>query len=200
MNWKTMAAAALVLGLAAPLNAQQGSSGMRGPGMQNPRGGEGIEHLLQLRETLELTDDQIARLESLQGDFAEQREAHRAEAEEFRRQVRSGDLSPNEIEERRKTRRESMEQVRRAHRQMVEQLLTEEQRGKLEEIGQVRRRGMRAGARAGFRAGQQMNRGPAARAGMRQGRAMRDRAGLRGERMRPPAAFRAPRWRGPRGR
>jgi len=195
MNWKTMATAALLVGLAAPVAAQQGQRGMRGAGMQGQRGGEGIEHLLQLRETLELSEDQVARLESLQSDFAEQREAHRAQAEEFRARVRSGDLTRNEIEEWRTNRRESMENMRQAHRQMVEQLLTEEQRGKLDEIGQVRRSGMRAGAQAGFRAGQRMGQGrPGGGPGMRGHRDIRHRPGLRGNRGPRPGR------RGPGGR
>ena len=198
MYWKTLTRAALALALAAPLAAQPGPRGMRGPGMQAPGGGEGIAHVLQLRQTLELTDDQVTRLESLQADFREQREAHREQAEAFRNRLRDGEVTPNEAREWRESRRESMENTRQAHREMVRQMLTEEQRVKLDEIGQFRRSGMRSGARAGFRAGRMMERRGPMGPGMRGNRGFRGRPGLRGPQGRGPGFF-PPRARSSRG-
>lgn len=158
MSLKRLGAVCLTLAVAAPLAAQQGQNQGRGMRMQSGQhsmqGGQqraqGPEKLLTLRKTLELTEDQVVQLETLQEGFAEQQKARRAQAQEMREQVRSGDVTRNEMREQATARRESGQQISAAHKQMIEQVLTEEQRGKLTEIraagrnqgsGQAGRRG-----------------------------------------------------------
>jgi hypothetical protein len=203
MTLKRIGAVCLTLAVSAPLAAQQGQRQSRGMGMQAERGSmqnrgqkSGPAQLLSLRETLELTDDQIGQLETLEEGFAEQREARRAQAQEMREQVRSGDVPRNDIREQAAARREAGQATSAAHKQMVEQVLTDEQSGKLTEMRAANqqhrsgRAGMRGrgqrGQRQGVRGRQGFQRG---RQGFQRGRQgfQRGRQGVqRGRRGGPP--------------
>jgi Spy/CpxP family protein refolding chaperone len=170
MSWKQYAAICLVLAVAAPASAQQG-------GNRRHTGPMPVQ-LLKLKTTLELTDDQVAQLEALQDDFAEQRSVRQAQARDLREQAQSGDVTPNDLREQVAAHRESGREIAASHAQMVQQVLTDEQRGKLDEIREAGRqrgpgqRGMRGrrgpGNRQGLRSGRGGHRGT--RPGLRRGR------------------------------
>lgn len=179
MSWKRLGAVCLTLALAAPVAAQRGQGRARGMGMRAGQGtmqngaqhAKGPAQLLSLRMTLELSDDQVAQLETLQEGFVEQRESRMDQAREMREQVRSGDVTRNEMQEQAKAHREAGQAISAAHKQMIDQVLTDEQRGKLTEMreaGQQRRSGQAGMRGRGQRGGQQGFRGARGHRGGRQ--------------------------------
>jgi Spy/CpxP family protein refolding chaperone len=159
MSFRQMALVAIALAVSAPVAAQQG----RGHTQRGPMPAQ----LLKLKMTLELSDDQIAQLEELQSALGEQRAAQMEEARALRQQAMSGDATPNELREQMASRREAMREKATAHRQMIEQVLTDEQRGKLAELREAGQKGQ-----AG-KAGMRGRRGRGPQQGMRGSRGQR---------------------------
>ena len=91
MTWKTLGAVCLTLAVSAPATAEQGRGQNQGQNQAREREMMPAQ-LLNLKMTLELSDDQVDQLESLQEAFVEQREARRAQAQDLREQARSGDV------------------------------------------------------------------------------------------------------------
>ncbi|HEX9692486.1 MAG TPA: hypothetical protein VGA22_10340 [Gemmatimonadales bacterium] len=68
-------------------DAQRMGRGMMTGGMMAGQGGIGVSRLLAARRQLELTDDQVSRLEALQTDLSAGREAAASRAGEIQRQL-----------------------------------------------------------------------------------------------------------------
>lgn len=124
--------------------------GQRGPGM---RGGPGHHQpgpgmLLRFSDELDLTEEQVDRLETLQTQFSKDMIDRRAEAKKARIELRSlmrGDAPESEVEAAidnvTRLRGENMK-TRYRHRQQIESVLTEQQ---LEQLEEMRREGPRGG-------------------------------------------------------
>lgn len=115
-------------------------------------GAPGVEGILRMRNQLELTDDQVARLDALRSERVQERAAISSEMAELRSQLRAGTLDRAEARQRRSSaveaRRASAEQARSE----VESLLTDEQRETVQQL-QAQRRAFEAGRRSGMREG-----------------------------------------------
>ena len=85
MSWKQLGVVCLTFAVAAPSAAQQGR--------RHQQAAKTPTQLLRLKMTLEFSADQVAQLEALQTQFAEQRTARRAESRDLREQARSGDVT-----------------------------------------------------------------------------------------------------------
>lgn len=157
-------AVALAMATALPLTAQQGARGDRtGPrqgiatqrGAQGPqargqqarggrqggeeRGMQGIERILGLSTVLELTDAQVQQLNALRVQGLERREAQRAEMARIRSDVAAGQVTREEARERMQALRPEPGQAPLAPQ--VQEILTGEQRTKLQELVRNGRRG-----------------------------------------------------------
>lgn len=113
-------------------------------------GAPGVEGILRMRDRLELTDDQVARLDALRSERVQERAAISSEMAEVRSQLRAGTLDRAEARGRRsdaaEARRASAEQARAE----VESLLTDDQRATVQQL-QAQRRAFEAGRRSGMR-------------------------------------------------
>lgn len=169
MRWMRSGLVCIAMALAVPVAAQQGPGRDR-PQMQR---GPGIERLLQLERTLELSESQIEQLNALQAEIEAMQDAHQAEARDFRLRVRAGDVTRNEIREWTEARRTLQEGMRESHRERIGAILSVEQRARLGEIDQLgRERGRAMGSRG--------MRGPRDRAGVRGGRGFQRDRPMRG--------------------
>jgi hypothetical protein len=173
MKWTTggvIALSALVSIGATDIRAQPD---VEGPQVLPMRRGPGIEAILQMRERLELTDDQIASLDALRREAVERRSAHRAELAEMRSRLAAGQIQRSAMMAFMEERRAEAEDVRAQEQARVEALLTEAQLESLQEIrtrgrafvrgrAAMRRGGrvMRGGRWPGVRGGRDMWRGP----------------------------------------
>ena len=186
MNGKTMCGAAtLALMMTVGASDVVGQLGPRGDRpvredrvveQARPARGSGagaVERLLRLRDRLELTEDQVSRLDALRGEVVAQRGQNAAELEELRSQLRAGTLDRPEARERMQALREDRRSMVDRSRAAVEDILDDEQEAEMEAI-QAQRRAFEAGRRSGLR---DRTRGPA-RPG-RQERSQR-RPGVRG--------------------
>lgn len=152
--------AVMLAGTGSELSAQQG----RAPGTRaeartdrmgraaREGGAPGIEGILRMRSQLELTDDQVARLDALRSERVQERAATSSEMAELRSQIRAGTLDRAEARQRMsaaaEARRASAEQARAE----VESLLTDAQRETVQQL-QAQRRAFEAGRRSGMREG-----------------------------------------------
>jgi DNA-directed RNA polymerase beta' subunit len=165
MSWKTLGAICLTLAVAAPVAAQAGQ------GRQMGNHGPMPAQLLKLQMTLELSADQVEQLEALQTTFSEQRNARMDQARELREQMRSGDVTRNEMREQASAHREAGQEISAAHKRMIQEVLTDEQRGKLAEMREVAQQGQRS------RMGMRGQRGRGGQQGVRGRRGYRGRGG-----------------------
>lgn len=143
-----MAVAALIA-MTVPTDAvaQRGPRGDRGPGMAP---GGGVEMLMRMRTRLELTDEQVERLDAIRRESVERRAAHRAEMDELRSQVAAGERTREELREAMEARREAARAMRDAQRERVEAVLNEAQLQQVE-VMRARMEGFRRGRAAGER-------------------------------------------------
>jgi len=138
---------ALAVSVAAPLSAQRGQ---RGPGGQRSgeaagqRAGGGIERILQLREDLELTEQQIVDLNAIRAGQLERRQSAASTAMRLRSDLAAGEITRSEM-------RDALEESRAAIgaepgqvREQIDQILNEEQ---VEALRQAARRTRRSGMR-----------------------------------------------------
>lgn len=156
-------------------DAQQGGRGRRAQTMDRPGGG--VEMLMRQRDRLQLTEDQIEKLDQIRAEMTKQRSAHQAEMAEFRSKVAAGQMDREELRAIMEARRESSEAMRAQHKQRVDAVLTEAQRDSVAQW-QARAQAFMRGRRSGLRDGARLDRGM--RGEMRRGM----QRGMRGE-MRP---------------
>ncbi len=152
--------AAGVAALAVPASAQRGPPGPRDAG---PDGGfgmrsGGVERILQLREELELTDEQISALNEIRAEALERRQAEFAFMMELRSDLQAGEITRSQMREALAERREAHQGRAEPDRERLRGVLSEEQLDALADRGrmQARRDGVR-GRRPGAGMGQ---RGP----------------------------------------
>jgi len=177
----------------APLQveAQMGSRGQRG--MMNRRAQPGVEHIMRLRENLELSESQIAQLDAIRGEVVQHRTSQQAEMEELQSQVMAGQLEANAVRDQLEGRREAGEAFAEGVRTRVESILTDAQKESLEDaVGRARafERGRASMQRGGQQRGARSGRG--AGRGMDRQRAIGRRGGSQGQRMAPQRMMRRP--------
>lgn len=164
------AISALIAFGASDIAAQAESRGMRGP-----RSGPDVEVVMSLRERLELTEGQLADLESMRREAVDARNAQRAEMEEMSSRLRAGEIRRSEMMAFMEERAELGSTTSTDRRARLESILNEEQLETLQSSAQRMRRGA-----DGARGGRQMRRGSGRRdVGMRQGLRMRNRSDMR---------------------
>jgi len=138
----------------APLHieAQMGARGQRGS--MGRRGEPGVEHIMRLRERLELTEDQIGQLDAIRSEIVQHRTTQLADMTEFRSQMMAGQLEADEAEGQREARRAAGEAFSEDMKSRVESILTDAQQ---EEIGDLvgRARAFERGRASVQRGGQQ---------------------------------------------
>jgi len=172
-----------------PLVAQQGPERQqrprRAPQIQAQRN-PSPELALRLRERLQLTDDQVAQLQSRRQQLLERRNQQRQEIAELTSRFRAGDITREELRQQLTAQRERVRALG-AERAGAEDVLTEAQR---EQLGTIRRGAARMQMRR-----QAFQRGRASALRDRQGaRGIRGAQGIRGARgMRGQQAQRAQR-------
>ncbi|MEX2465592.1 MAG: Spy/CpxP family protein refolding chaperone [Gemmatimonadota bacterium] len=199
---KTMTGGAAILAMmlslgAADLAAQQS----RAPGpraraevadrLGRGGGAPGVEGILRMRERLELTEDQVSRLDALRSERVEQRMLAAAEMNELRSELRAGTIERTEAMERMRTAREARVGQAEQDRAAVEALLDDNQRTTVEQF-QSQRRAFEAGRRSALRGQARGMRGGGEVRGPRRGGPpqWQGRPGLRGG---PPGLQRGPR-------
>ena len=203
MNKKTLGALvlAILLGVGAlELNAQQNRSMRGAPNLRqgNTRqfGGPGVfgkpgfnrappsgpEQIIQMRERLQLTDEQINQLDDIRRENVQRRTTAMAEMAELRSQATAGLINRSDVMSRLKARGEEGQAVVKPA-ELVMSILTDQQRDILRE---AKMRSLRA--RSGKARGMSGRGGPAGFRGSKGGRS--GRPGMRGGRGGP---------RGPRG-
>jgi len=177
---RTMGGAALLAAVmaVAPLHADapQGPRGQRGAEV-GPRGA-GIEMIMRQRERLELTEDQVKRLDQLRQEAVQRRTAHQAQMAELRSKVAAGQLEPEALRDQVRAMREGADEIQKQQRERIEGVLTDAQKETLREWG-ARARAFQMGRQSALRGGQgRMAPGMGPQQGLR-GRA--PRAGFRND-------------------
>lgn len=149
--------------------------------MVRPGGAPGVEGILRMRERLELTEDQVTRLDALRSERVEQRSLAAHEMNELRSQLRAGTIERAEAMDRMRTAREARAGQAEQDRATVEAVLNEDQRATLELL-QAQRRAFEAGRRSGLRGHARDRRGGGEVRGPRRGGSpqWQGRPGVRG--------------------
>ena len=149
---RTMGGAALLAAAVAlapmPVDAQVGPRAQRG--VIASEGGPGVEMILRQRERLELTEDQVKRLDQIRQELVAQRTAHQAEMAELSSKVRAGQMEASALREQVQARQEAAQQIRTQNRERVDAILTDAQKDQLQSWGDVAR-GFRMGQRSAMR-------------------------------------------------
>ena len=152
------------------------------------RGTQGVEAVMQMRDRLELTEDQITNLDAIRQESVQRRTAEAAELAEVRSQFAAGQIARSDVMAFMEDRRGSDESVADQQRERIDAILTEAQLESLQEArGRTRafargRSGARRGGRSALRGGRSAFRG--GRPGMGGGRSgfRRGGSGFRGGR------------------
>jgi hypothetical protein len=111
------------------------------------RGADGsVEHALRLRDTLQLTDDQVAQLQSLRQEAVAERQAASSHLIEARSRLRAGEVTREEFQEEVAARREEARSSAEAREERFSGILSEDQG---EQLATARRRAFRTGGRGG---------------------------------------------------
>ena len=175
-------------GMRGPPNLRQGNAQkFRGPGVFGKPGFNrtplsGPEQIIQMRERLQLTDEQINQLDDIRRENVQRRTTAMAEMAELRSQATAGLINRSDVMSRLKARGEEGQAVVKPA-ELVMSILTDQQRDILRE---AKMRSLRA--RSGKARGMSGRGGPAGFRGSKDGRS--GRPGMRGGRGGP---------RGPRG-
>ena len=175
-------------GMRGPPNLRQGNAQQfRGPGVFGKPGFNrtplsGPEQIIQMRERLQLTDEQINQLDDIRRENVQRRTSAMAEMAELRSQATAGLINRSDVMSRLKARGEEGQAVVKPA-ELVMSILTDQQRDILRE---AKMRSLRA--RSGKARGMSGRGGPAGFRGPKGGRS--GRPGMRGGRGGP---------RGPRG-
>ncbi|HUG38493.1 MAG TPA: hypothetical protein VML54_16155, partial [Candidatus Limnocylindrales bacterium] len=114
-----------VADLAAQQNRAQGPRAAIADRMVRGGGAPGVERILRMREQLELTEDQVNRLDALRSERVEQHTLAAHETNELRSQLRAGTIERTEAMERLRTAREARAGQAEQSRAAVEALLDE---------------------------------------------------------------------------
>ncbi len=182
MSPRIIALLALAVLSSAPLAAQ--------PGRHRARAGATPETAMRLREQLQLTDDQLARLRAFrEEDVATRRNIMNSQLE-LRSRFRAGEITPDAFREEVRAQREAIRLRNTERGDRVGGVLTDTQRGQLNQLREQRARQQFHRGQAGGRGGRmspQAGRGP--RAGMGgsvRGRGQGPARGQRGGMRRPP--------------
>jgi regulator of replication initiation timing len=123
--------------LAVPAQARS-QDGLPGPdGLDETRNQErarsySAEAILNFRDQLNLTDDQVASVKQVLEVDREVRDAQRLEVRGLRDQLRDGEITQNEFRENMKARRSNGEGSRAKNREALESILSEEQRTQMQ--------------------------------------------------------------------
>lgn len=142
---------------------------------RRPQAGPDVETIMSMRERLELTDQQLATLESIRRENVQRRNQERAEMEEMRSQLRAGQIRRSQMMAYLEERRDEALATVEERRARVESVLTDAQRETLTALrARVRARVGRGAIRGerGFRTDP----------GVRGGRTLRPGRGARGAR------------------
>ncbi len=140
---------------------------------------QNVERVMQAREELALTDDQVARLDAIRREFVQERTAEMAEMAELQSQLEAGQIRRSEVIAAQEDRAAAAEGRIEERRARVDAVLTDEQRAQVEQMrtraDRVRgsRQGLAPGGRGGFGPGGFGPGGP---------RGQRGDAGVRGPR------------------
>jgi hypothetical protein len=158
------------------------------------RPSQGVEAIMQMRERLALTDEQIASLDAVRGEAVQRRSSNAAEMAELRSQLSAGQIQRSDMMAFMEDQREASVGVTEAQRTRLESILSEEQQASMQKL-RTRARSFARGrasarrdGRAGVgRAGTGRTSGPeqAARAGLAARGGQRVRAGVRNGPARP---------------
>ena len=132
---------------------------------QRLRAGPRVEAVMQMRERLELTEQQIAELEVIRREMVQERSAQRAELDEMRSRLAAGQIRRSELMAFMEERRDATQDVADERRARIDGVLTEAQ---LEQVQELRTRSPAfARGRASVRGGD--GEGLRGRPGMRRG-------------------------------
>lgn len=150
MRWSKHGAVllvALAASIAAePLQAQRWGPGDRRGG--GPRDADGsVERALRLRDTLQLTDDQVAQLQALRQEAVADRQAEMGRFIDARSRFGAGELTRDEFRAELDSRREEVRSRSDEREERFSAILTEEQR---EQLTAARRRAFRMGGRGAW--------------------------------------------------
>jgi len=162
--------------MAMPAQAQRPER-MRGPAEPDEIGNRertrdlSANEIIRLRESLNLSEEQVERVKEAQEADRAARDAQRLETRETRDRLRDEEITREEFREELQSRRSITMDGMMAHRETLEGILTDEQRTQMQELRPQVNRGQRArGGRAGptrFRDRGQGFRGPRAQRGGR---------------------------------
>jgi hypothetical protein len=146
MNVKTgMVLAIAGLMVAAPLSAQRGPHARRG--LERERA-PGVEQMLQIRDQLELSSEQIAQLNTLREELLTERVRAFEARERTRSDFMAGELTLSDMRSALEEQREARQAGAEATRERVEGILTEAQ---LEEFRSARQQARRNRGERGAR-------------------------------------------------
>ncbi len=116
---------------------------------------QSVERIMQARETLALTPDQISQLDAIRREVVAQRSAERAEMDELRSRLSAGQIRQSELMAAEEARSDAAQGRAEAIRTRIDAVLTEEQRATVESMrargqrGEARRPGFAPGGRGG---------------------------------------------------
>ena len=128
----------------------RGDAVTRRAGPAGASGAAAVEGIIRLRERLELTEDQVARLDALRSEEVARRGRDAAQLDELRSQLRAGTLERADARERMETLREARRSTLEESRATVAEILTDEQEAEVEQL-KARRRAFEAGRRSVLR-------------------------------------------------
>lgn len=143
-----LALSALIAVGADDISAQRGG-GRPGSGM---RRGQSVEAIMQMRDRLELTDDQLANLESLRSETVSRRNAERAEVAEMHSRFSAGQIQRSDVMAFMEDRQEADPGVAEQHGRQRERLSAILNEAQLESLAEMQTRG-RASARGRMNSG-----------------------------------------------
>lgn len=138
--------------LAAQANAGDGRRAMRGA-----RGvGSGVELIMSQRERLELTEDQISRLDAIRRATVSQRAAAQAEMAEMRSRLQAGQIRQSEMMAFLEERRDAAPAARTDVQEQIAGILTDAQLETVDQMQSQRRAFVRGQASVRSRAGRSL--------------------------------------------
>ena len=147
------------------VSAQQGRRGPQGRGGQD-RQGAGVESIMRLSESLELTEDQVGQLDAIRRENVQRRTAEMAQTTEIQSQYAAGLIRRSDVMAATEDRRDAAREQQGQQRERLQSILTEAQQESLNGL----RRQNRASAGRGDRGGQQGRGAFRGNRGGRQGR------------------------------
>lgn len=160
---------------ATDLTAQRGQ---RGPQMRGGQGRQerGVESIMRLRESLELTEDQVSQLDAIRRENVQRRTAEMAQQTEIQSQYAAGLIRRSDVMAATEDRQDAAREEQGQQRERLQSILTEAQQESLNGL----RRQDRASAGPGFRSGRPGHQGRGVSRGNRGGQ--QGRGAFRGNR------------------